>query len=86
MTEQDRVSYPQTGDRKVANAYQEREQRLASDIAAMQAGPTEHAANMTSYHQGAPSVQQQMTSHGAPAPGHPTRAGTTQPATRSVSR
>jgi hypothetical protein len=48
--------------------------RLAGDIAAMQAGPTEHAANMTSHHQGTPTVQEQMVTHGAPAP-HPPDVG-----------
>jgi hypothetical protein len=75
MSEQDRMSYPQGGDGAVSAAHAERESRLAADIAAMQAGPTEHAAELTNHHQGSPSVEVQMTNHGAPAPSTPDTGG-----------
>ena len=75
MSEQDRMSYPQGGDGEVAAAWADREARLAGDIAAMQAGPAEHAANMTSHHQGAPTVQEQMVTHGAAPPKVPDTGG-----------
>lgn len=66
-------SYDQTTGRDgaVAAAWADREARLAADAATMAAGPTEHMANMTAHHQGAPSVQVQMVTHGAPAPRTP---------------
>ena len=42
----------QGGDGAVTAAHAEREARLTADIAAMQAGPTEHAAGLTDHHQG----------------------------------
>lgn len=75
MSESERLSYPQTGDRAVADARAEREQRLAADIAAMMACPTEHAAEMTSHHDGQPSVEVQMHSHGAAPPKIPDVGG-----------
>jgi hypothetical protein len=69
-----RLSEPQTGDGAVAAAWADREARMAADIATMQAGPTEHAANMTGHHQGRPTVQEQMTTH-TPAPRTPDTGG-----------
>ena len=59
----------------VADARAEREARLAADIAAMQAGPVEHMAGLTDHHQGSPSVEVQMTTHGQPAPRTPDTGG-----------
>ena len=56
-------------------AYADQQARLAADIAAMQAGPTEHAAEMTSHHQGQPSVEVQQKTHGQPAPKLPDVGG-----------
>jgi hypothetical protein len=64
----------QGGDGAITAAHQEREQRLAADIAAMQAGPTKHAAGLTDHHQGSPSVQEQMLTH-TPAPKTPDTGG-----------
>jgi hypothetical protein len=66
----------QTADsRASADAYAEREARMEADIRAMQAGPVEHAAEMTSHHQGRPAVETQMTSHGAAPPRVPDTGG-----------
>jgi hypothetical protein len=73
--ESERLAAPQGGDGEVAAAWADREQRLAADIAAMQAGPTEHAAEMTSHHQGQPSVEVQQKTHGQPAPKLPDVGG-----------
>lgn len=76
MSEQDpRLSYPQGGDASSTSAYAEREARLAADIAAMQAGPTEHAAGLTDHHQGMPKVETQMKTHGAAPPRVPDTGG-----------
>ena len=61
-----RTGLAQTGDGAVQAAHAEREARLAADVATMQAGPTQHEANMTSFHQGQPTVETQMVSHVAP--------------------
>jgi hypothetical protein len=73
-TEQTRLDAPQTGDGAVAAAYADREARLAADAATMQAGPTEHAANMTGHNQGRPTVETQMHTH-TPAPRTPDTGG-----------
>lgn len=65
----------QGGDGAVSAAHSEREARLAADIAAMQTGPVQHATEMTSHHQGAPSVQAQMMTHGAAPPSVPDTGG-----------
>ena len=70
-TEEMRLAGAQGGDGAVAAAWQEREARIAHDVAVMQAGPVEHLAGMTSYHQGAPSVEVQMYTHGAAPPSTP---------------
>jgi hypothetical protein len=57
------------------NAVAEREARMGADIAAMQAGPTEHAAGLTDHHQGMPTVETQMTTHGAAPPRVPDTGG-----------
>jgi hypothetical protein len=75
MTEQDRLSYPQGGDREVANAYQEREARLASDAASILAGCAPGHDEQTAHAQGRPTVEAQMTTHGAPAPRVPDTDG-----------
>ena len=58
-----------------ANAWAEREARLAADIAAMQAGPVEHMAGLTDHHQGMPTVETQMHTHGAAPPSVPDTGG-----------
>jgi hypothetical protein len=58
-----------------ATAYAEREARLGADIAAMQAGPTEHLAGLTDHHQGLPAVETQQATHGAAAPRLPDTGG-----------
>jgi len=73
--ESERLDYPRGGDGEVAAAWADREQRLAADVAAMQAGPAEHMAEMTSHHEGRPTVREQMTSHGAAPPRTPDTGG-----------
>jgi hypothetical protein len=58
-----------------ATAYAEQQARYAADVAAMQAGPVEHMAGMTDHHQGMPTVETQMVTHGAPAPRTPDTGG-----------
>jgi len=58
-----------------ATAYAEQQARYDADAAAMQAGPVQHAAEMTSHHQGRPSVQTQMVTHGAAPPSVPDTGG-----------
>jgi hypothetical protein len=58
-----------------ADAYADRERRMAADIEAMQAGPVQHMAEQTNWHQGAPSVEVQQATHGAPAPALPDVGG-----------
>lgn len=76
--ESERLSYPQTGDREVANAYQEREQRLAADAAAMLAGAAPGHDEQMTHHQGSPSVAEQMLTH-TPAPRTPDVGGHDSP-------
>jgi hypothetical protein len=66
----------QTADsRASADACAEREARMEADIRAMQAGPVEHTAALTDHNQGRPTVQEQMVTHGAPAPRTPDTGG-----------
>jgi hypothetical protein len=41
----------------------------------MQAGPTEHMAGLTDHHQGMPTVETQMKTHGAAPPHVPDTGG-----------
>lgn len=58
-----------------ATAFADREARMAADMAAMQAGPVQHMAEQTSWHQGQPSVETQQATHGQPAPAVPDVGG-----------
>jgi hypothetical protein len=51
-----------------AAAHAEREARLAGDEAQLRAGAHPGHDEQTSYHQGQPTVETQMKTHGAPAP------------------
>jgi hypothetical protein len=73
--EETRVTAQTADSAATANAVAEREQRLAADIAAMQAGPVQHMAEQTNWHQGAPSVEVQQATHGQPAPSLPDVGG-----------
>lgn len=74
-TEGTRHDQAQGGDGAVAAAWADREGRLASDEARLRAGPVEHVASMTSYHQGQPTVQVQQATHGQAAPRVPDVGG-----------
>jgi hypothetical protein len=78
------VSTPEPGTRDgmvtadssaAADAWAEREARMGADIAAMHAGPTEHAAGLTDHHQGLPTVETQMHTHGQAPPRVPDTGG-----------
>ena len=75
MSEQTRLSYRQGGDGEVAAAHAEREARRAADTASMLAGCAPGHDEQTTHHQGSPTVETQMTTHGAPAPRTPDTGG-----------
>jgi hypothetical protein len=52
---------------------------MAADIAAMMAGPTEHTAGLTDHHQGMPTVETQMHTHGQAPPRVPDTGGHDSP-------
>lgn len=56
-------------------AHADQQDRIAADIAAMQAGPTEHMAEQMNHCQGLPTVQTQMATHGAAPPRVPDTGG-----------
>ena len=67
--------HPESGAGPSAQAHQDRESRMAADIAAMQAGPVAHAAGLTDHHEGRPTVAEQQATHGQPAPRLPDTGG-----------
>lgn len=58
-----------------ARAYQDWQARLNADVAAMQAGPVQHIAEQTDHHQGLPTVETQMRTHGQAPPRVPDTGG-----------
>jgi hypothetical protein len=75
MSEQDRMSHPQTGDAAVSQARADREQRLAHDEAQLAAGACPGHDEQTIWHSGQPTPAEQMKTHGAPAPSVPDEGG-----------
>ena len=72
--EEIRLAGAQGGDSSVISARQERESRIAADIASMAAGHNPGHAEQITFHQGAPSVQEQMVTK-TPAPHTPDVGG-----------
>jgi hypothetical protein len=65
----------QGGDGAVTAAHAEREARLAADAASMHAGRAPGHDEQLTHHQGMPTVETQMVTHGAPAPRTPDTGG-----------
>lgn len=65
----------QGGDGAVVSAHAEREARLAADAASMLAGNAPGHDEQLTHHQGMPTVETQMHTHGAPAPRTPDTGG-----------
>ena len=74
------------GDGVVTAAHAEREARLTADAASMLAGNAPGHDEQLTHHQGAPSVQEQMHSHGQAPPSVPETGGMTIPEPGSASR
>ena len=72
----------QGGDGAITAAHAEREARLAADAASMLAGHAPGHDEQLTHHQGAPSVQEQMHSHGQAPPSVPETGGHDDPGAR----
>lgn len=73
--EEIRTSAQTADSRASADAWAEQQARMNADIAAMMAGPTEHAAGLLDHHEGRPTVAEQMVNHGAAPPRVPDTGG-----------
>lgn len=73
--EQTRLSGAQGGDGAVAAARQERDSRIAADVAQMASGACPGHDEHTTHHQGLPTAETQMYTHGQPAPRTPDTGG-----------
>jgi hypothetical protein len=72
--EEYRLGQLQGGDGAVSAAHAEREARLAADEAQMRQGPSPQHEPLD-HHQGLPTVQEQMKTHGAAPPHVPDTGG-----------
>jgi hypothetical protein len=81
MSEQTRLAYETAqnppGPSPSEAAHADREARLAADEAQLRLPPAEqpHSREVLSHHQGMPTVETQMKTHGAPAPRTPDVGG-----------
>jgi hypothetical protein len=78
MSEQTRLAYEAAqhpaATSPSAAAYADQQARLAADEAQLRTGGP-HSDEVMSYHQGMPTVETQMKTHGAPAPRTPNVGG-----------
>jgi hypothetical protein len=80
MSTPDRMDPAPAGrDGAVTAAHAEREARLTADAASMLAGNAPGHDEQLTHHQGAPSVQEQMHSHGQAPPSVPDTGGHDDP-------
>jgi hypothetical protein len=73
--EQVRLNQPQGGDDSVSSAYADRESRLAADEASLAAGRAPGHDEQLTYHEGRPTVAEQMQTHGQVPPRTPDTGG-----------
>ena len=78
MSEQTRLAHAaaqdSTGPGPSAAAHADQQARLTADEAQLRTGGP-HSAEIMSHHQGMPTVETQMKTHGAPAPRTPDTGG-----------